>query len=154
MQETHQYKKKGNAVMIETMVMAHYDEVTALWRQSEGIGLSSADSRESIGRYLERNPGLSLIARSDSRIVGAMLCGHDGRRGFIHHLAVDEKYRQQEIGRSLVVEGLQRLRIEGIQKCHLFVYTENLGAISFWTKLGFTERFDLSMMSKIINQGS
>lgn len=154
MQETHSHEHFRNAILIESMVIAHFDEVLALWRHSEGIGLSSADSRENISRYLERNPNLSLVALLDGEIVGAMLCGHDGRRGYIHHLAVAENHHRREIGRLLVTQGLKRLRIEGIDKCHLFVFRDNVGAIRFWTKLGFTERVDLSMMSKMNSQES
>jgi putative acetyltransferase len=146
---------RGNAqhkAVIKVMDIAHYDEVIELWQRSEGIGLSDADSRDNIGRYLARNPGLSLVAMADGMIIGAMLCGHDGRRGYIHHLAVANGYRRRELGRQMVVRSLQQLHKEGIQKCHLFVFKHNSDAIEFWRRVGFTERVDLSMMSKLIDQ--
>jgi ribosomal protein S18 acetylase RimI-like enzyme len=86
----------------------------------------------------------------DGEIIGTILCGHDGRRGYIHHLAVDQRYRRQSIGRKLVSRALEVLRAQGIRKCHLFVFTENINAMEFWRTLGFTDRIELSMMSKVI----
>jgi ribosomal protein S18 acetylase RimI-like enzyme len=135
------------SLAIEPMTLTSYDQVMALWQATEGVGLSLADSRQAIGFYLARNPGLSLVARQEGRLVGAVLCGHDGRRGFIHHLAVRPEARRQGIGRRLVQECLAGLRREGIQKCHLFVFRLNEEAIAFWRAIGFTGRDELSMMS-------
>ncbi len=141
-------------IQLSEMKIEHYEAVIMLWTTSEGIGLSSADSREAVARYLARNPGLSLVALDDERVVGALLCGHDGRRGFIHHLAVAEKYRRQNLGRELVEHVLVQLRLEGIEKCHLFVFVENHGAISFWNKVGFTQRLELSTMSRMTDEAA
>ena len=92
-----------------------YEQVYSLWENCDGIGLSSADSRPRIQIYLERNPGLSLIAHERQRVVGTILCGHDGRRGYIHHLAVLSAYRRQGIGRLLVDKSLATLQSLGIQ---------------------------------------
>ena len=132
---------------LSEMYIEHYEAVIELWTTTEGIGLSSADSREAIATYLERNPGLSLVALDGEILAGAILCGHDGRRGFIHHLAVNEGYRRQNLGRLLVERALAQLRQEGIQKCHLFVYEQNQEAISFWKQVGFTQRLELRLMS-------
>lgn len=132
------------------MEIGHYDQVTALWRRCEGLGLSSADEAEEIDGYLRRNPGLSLVASHEGEIIGTILCGHDGRRGYIHHLAVDQRYRRQSIGRKLVSQALELLRDQGIRKCHLFVFANNKPAMKFWRALGFTDRIELSIMSKII----
>lgn len=129
------------------MTSDYYEQALALWQAAVGVGLSEADSREAIGRYLERNPGLSLIAVQDGQMIGAVLCGHDGRRGFIHHLAVQPGMRRRGVGRQLVQECLAGLRREGIQKCHLFVFQQNREAIAFWRAIGFTARDELSMMS-------
>ena len=140
------------SIQLVEMKIEYYESVIALWRKTEGIGLSSADSRQAIGGYLERNPGFSLVALDGEVIAGALLCGHDGRRGFIHHLAVDEHYRRQNLGRQMVYRVLAHLAQEGIQKCHLFVYQQNQEAISFWKQIGFTQRVDLSMMSKMTSE--
>ena len=79
--------------------MKSYDKVLTLWRKSEGVGLSDADSNKSIHSYLKRNPGMSFVAKAEGKIVGAVLGGQDGRRGYIHHLAVRDDFRRQGIGR-------------------------------------------------------
>lgn len=135
------------AFEIRMMTIDCYEKILALWQAVEGVGLSSADERESIARYLRRNPGLSWLAWDGKSLVGAVLCGHDGRRGYIHHLAVRPDYRRQGIGRKLVGHALSGLRREGIEKCHLFVFRQNELAIAFWRALGFTGRSELSMMS-------
>ena len=139
-------------MQLATMNIEHYEAVIALWNTTEGIGLSSADSREAITGYLERNPGLSLVALDGEIVAGARLCGHDGRRGFIHHLAVNEDDRRQNLGRRMVERALANLRQVGIQKCHLFVYEQNHDAISFWNHVGFTQRIELSMMSRMTGE--
>ena len=127
-----------------------YDAVFALWQKCEGIGLSQADSRESIKAYLRRNPGMSFIAMSGDTIVGAVLGGHDGRRGYIHHLAVEAGYRRRSVGRRLVERCLNALAQAGIQKCHLFVMNHNHEAIAFWQSVGWTPRNDIGVMSSDI----
>lgn len=139
---------------ISPFVMQDYDEVYALWQRCEGVGLSSADSRQSIAAYLARNPGMSFTARDGETIVGAILCGHDGRRGYIHHLAVQEGYRRQGIGRHLVNHALALLIDEGIQKCHLFIFHENESGIAFWQNAGWTYRHDIRVISTNINEGN
>src|SRR5580692_3692620 len=95
---------------IEPMTIADFDDVTALWQKTEGVGLNESDTREAIAIFLERNPGLSLIARDGRRkIIGAVLCGHDGRRGYLHHLAVASEHRRQGIGKTLVEACLSKL---------------------------------------------
>ena len=83
-------------IVIQEMTIDDYDEVKSIWRKSNGIELSGADTRESINRFLERNPGLSFVARDGDQLVGVVLCGHDGRRGYIDHLAVRQSYRRLE----------------------------------------------------------
>jgi ribosomal protein S18 acetylase RimI-like enzyme len=124
-----------------------YDESLALWRRCEGMGLSGADSRESIAAYLERNPGVSLVARERGALVGTILGGHDGRRGYLHHLAVDPAHRRRGIGSRLLEACLGTLRLQGIQKCHLFIYVDNEAARGFWERRGWTYRLDIAVMS-------
>jgi N-acetylglutamate synthase len=128
--------------------MAEYDGALALWRQCEGIGLSEADSREGIQAYLARNPGMSFIATDAGRVVGAVLCGHDGRRGYIHHLAVHPRSRRRSLGRQLVERCLRALQHAGIQRCHLFIFNQNESGMAFWKSVGWTPRNDLSIISR------
>jgi putative acetyltransferase len=133
------------------MTLADYDEVYALWAASEGIGLSSADSREAIGAFLQRNPGLAFVAVDGDIIVGAVICGTDGRRGYLHHLAVRSSHKRQGIGRHLAQACLNRLREQGIEKCHIFVYRENHSARQFWESIGWVERVELVLMTKTLD---
>jgi ribosomal protein S18 acetylase RimI-like enzyme len=135
-------------IVIQEMSIDNYDEVRSIWRESKGIELSGADSRESINRFLERNPGLSFVARDGDQLVGAVLCGHDGRRGYIDHLAVRQSHRRQGIGRALVGRCLYNLMQIGIRKWHLFVQQDNEEAIAFWRKIGWAQRVELVTMSK------
>jgi putative acetyltransferase len=136
------------SIAIRDMDIEDYESVYRMWESVEGIGLSDADSKEGIKRFLERNPGLSFVAMDGAQIVGAALCGHDGRRGYIHHLAVLNAYRKQGIGKSLVGRCMYALMRIGIAKCHLFVFGDNQEAIKFWNKVGWTERVELMMMSQ------
>ena len=138
-------------IEIREFTIEDYEPVYALWKASEGIDLSDADSKEGIKHFLEHNPGLSFIAVQDKQVVGAALCGHDGRRGYIHHLAVAKSHRRQGIGKSLVGRCIYALMRIGISKSHLFVFENNTGAIDFWKKVGWTERFELMMMSQHLN---
>lgn len=138
-------------IAVEPFTIERYDDVYALWDRCSGVGLSSADERDSIAAYLERNPAMSFIALAGSNIVGVILGGHDGRRGYIHHLAVDETYRRQGIGKQLVERCLAALEEEGIQKCHLFIFHKNEGGISFWEADGWTLRRDIMVMSKYLS---
>ena len=133
---------------VRTMVPADYPEVIELWKNGEGIGLSNADSEENIARFLERNPDLSFVAVDNGKIIGTILCGHDGRRGYIYHVMVSEVYRNQGIGKALVNESLKGLQKQGIDKCHLFVFDQNELGKRFWLHTGWTLREDIVVMSK------
>lgn len=137
-----------NRFDIAEMTIADYESVAELWRRTENIGLSEADSSENIAAYLVRNRGLSLVALVDGEIVGALLGGHDGRRGYLHHLAVSREFRRRGIGRALVNESLSRLKKLGVQKCHIFIFDENSAGKAFWIGAGWQLRFDLKVMSR------
>ena len=122
-------------------------QAQALWSSTEGVGLSSADSSENIARFLERNPGLSFVATDSEGVVGTILCGHDGRRGLIHHLAVASAHRRKGLGRILVKEALAALRRDGIEKCHLLVFHQNSEGRAFWLRIGAEERTTLGLFS-------
>lgn len=129
-----------------------YEDVLALWKRCEGVGLSDADSPQSIHTYLDRNPGTSFLAKVDNNIVGAILGGHDGRRGYIHHLAVDTAWRRQGIARQLVETCIHALKRAGIQKIHIFIFSDNADGIAFWKSVGWTHRADISVISKTIDR--
>ena len=118
-----------------------------LWDQSLGVGLSAADERPSISRFLDRNPGLSFGIREDGRLVGTLLAGHDGRRGYLYHLAIDPAYRRKGFGRALVAAAIDALRVEGIEKCHLFMFKKNRLGRSFWQAMGWLGRRDIELRS-------
>jgi len=114
-----------------------YDEAAALWSRTEGMGLSASDSRESIEAFLRRNPGLSLVARDGPDLVAAVLCGHDGRRGHLYHLAVAQTHRRKGLGRALVDQCLAGLRSQGIRRCYLLLLNHNDAARAFYRALGW-----------------
>ncbi|MEW6503285.1 MAG: GNAT family N-acetyltransferase [Chloroflexota bacterium] len=127
--------------------MKDYDEVYQLWQSCEGIGLSEADSPERIQSYLARNPGCSFVARKNGQIVGAVLGGSDGRRGYLHHLAVHPSVRRLGIGSRLTQMALQALGRQGIDRVHIFVYADNRVGIAFWERMGWRLRSNLVLMS-------
>ncbi|EMK6928450.1 GNAT family N-acetyltransferase [Vibrio alginolyticus] len=134
-------------VKIREMDIADYDDVIKLWGQTEGMSLRDADSKESINNYLIRNPNLSFVAVSADEIVGAVLVGTDGRRGYLQHLAVSSNYRGKNLGRELVSQAISALANVGVPKTHLFVYNENVNAQQFYEKLGWFPRDEVRMYS-------
>ncbi len=138
-------------VVIQPMTIADYTAVRALWETCDGVGLNDADQPEAIGAYLQRNPGMSFVARQDGSLVGAVLCGHDSRRGYLNHLAVHPAHRGEGIGRRLVAHCLEALKEAGIAKCHLFIFTNNQAGRAFWRKIGWELRDDLTVASHILS---
>ncbi|UCE01481.1 MAG: GNAT family N-acetyltransferase [Candidatus Latescibacterota bacterium] len=132
---------------IRAMTLEDYDRVYALWETCAGLGLSAADSRAGIAALLGRNPGMSFVAVSGRDIVGSALCGHDGRRGYIHHLAVSTTCRHQGIARALLDRCLNALANCGIDKCHAFVYADNEEGARFWLHVGAARRVELELFS-------
>lgn len=132
---------------IRPMTKGDYDEVYAMWQTTSKRALSNADSREQIERYLDRNDGMSQVAVIDGKIVGTVLAGHDGRRGFIHHMAVLPEYRRRKIGHSLAQTALEKITAEGIDKTHIFCYQNNETGQNFWTDFGFEKRDDVFVYS-------
>ncbi|MBT3271728.1 MAG: GNAT family N-acetyltransferase [Spirochaetales bacterium] len=130
------------------MTIDDYEALYSLWKGIEGIGLSDADSRDNIKLYLARNPNMSFVGKAGPLLVGSILCGHDGRRGYIHHLAVKTEYRGKGIGGSLLDAGLSALSQAGIQKCHVFVFSTNDAGLVFWNSRGWSRRDDLLVFSQ------
>lgn len=133
---------------IRSMEIEDYDEIFSMWQITSKRALSEADSRENIERYLNRNPGMSQVALKDGKIIGTVLAGHDGRRGFIHHMAVLPQYRRKHIGNNLAKEAIKKITEDGIKKIHIFCYQDNFTGQEFWTSLGFKKRGDLFVFSK------
>ena len=126
-------------ILYRAMTTDDYDAVTGLWDATDGVAYhpEDADSPECIARYLQRNAGLSQVAEEDGELVGAVLCGHDGRRGSLHHLAVADTHRGRSVGRSLVERALAGLAGEGIRRCNILVFADNAGGLAFWDRLGW-----------------
>lgn len=132
---------------VHELEISDYPEIFTLWSSTPGMGLSQADSRENIESFFQRNKGLSFCCREEGKIVGTVLCGHDGRRGYIYHVTVAEGYRGRGIGKLLVEQSLLKLEQEGIHKCHLFVFQDNAVGNSFWSATGWTRRDDIFVYS-------
>lgn len=136
-------------VRIDPMTIDDYEPAMALWRATPGMVIAAVDSRDAFARYLARNHGTSFIARSAGRLAGAVMSGHDGRRGYIHHLAVDPAFRGRGIGRALAERCIAALAREGIDKVHAFVFSDNKAGLGFWRRFGWHERTDLTVFSHI-----
>ena len=138
-----------NEVKIRTMTLADYDDVYALWLSCKGMGLNNLDdSKDGIARYLERNPETCFVALSGEKIIGVIMAGHDGRRGFIHHTAVALEHRRRGIAKRLAEAALNALKGLGINKVALLVFERNRDGNEFWEKLGFTAREDVVYRNK------
>ena len=139
--------------MLRIMTIDDYEQVYALWKQIHGFGIRSVDdSREGIARFLKRNPDTSVVAVEDGKIVGAFLCGHDGRRGCMYHVCVDADYRMRGIGKSMVVFAMEALKKEKINKVSLIAFTKNDIGNAFWKEIGWTKRLDLIFYDFTLNE--
>ena len=139
--------------MIRIMTMDDYEEVYKLWKKIHGFGIRSIDdSREGIERFIKRNPETSIVAELDGKIVGSILCGHDGRRGCFYHVCVDENYRRQGIGKAMVVHAMEELKKEKINKVSLIAFTKNDIGNAFWNQIGWTKREDLNYYDFTLNE--
>lgn len=136
------------SIQITEMTAADCDGVVSFWQQQEGIGLNESDTPNAIAACLNRNPRMSFIVRDGGQIVAAVLCSHDGRRGYLHHLAVNSTHRRRGIGKSLVQRCLDRLFREKIPKCNIFLFAENSEGKEFWQAAGFKDRTDLKVMQR------
>ena len=133
------------------MTVDDYDAVYSLWLNCSGMGLNSVDdTREGITRFLSRNPDTCFVAVESDEIIGVILAGNDGRRGYIYHTAVRSDKRGQGIGRALVESAMSALERLGITKAALVVFGRNQDGNAFWERLGFTERPDIIYRNKAI----
>lgn len=137
--------------MIRVMTIEDYPSLFDLWKHTPNMGLRSLDdSREGILLFLNRNPGTSFIAREGDQLVGAILCGHDGRRGYIYHTVVRPEYRKKGIGSELVDRAVDALRAEGITRVCLNVTESNVSGKSFWIHRGWEKKDFLGFYSRSV----
>ncbi len=140
-------------VTIRTMTILDYNAVYALWLSIRGFGMRSIDdSYAGVERFLKRNPDTSVVAELDGEIVGAILCGHDGRRGCLYHVCVKEEYRKRGIGKQMVISCMRRLQAEQINKVSLVAFTDNEVGNTFWKEEGWTSRDDLNTYDFVLNE--
>ena len=138
---------------IRKLSVDDYDKVYELWMSCRNMGFNNIDdSREGIGKFLKRNPETSFAAVEDGRIIGVILAGNDGRRGYIYHMSVAEDHRRQGIGSQLVDKCLEALEKEGIAKVALLVFNRNEAGNAFWESQGFTERTDITYRNKALTE--
>lgn len=136
---------------IRTMTISDYDSVYALWLSCREMGLNNLDdSQEGIARYLKRNPSTCFVAEENGEVIGVIISGHDGRRGYIYHTAVKTEYRRQGIAKLLVNAALSALKDLGTNKVALLVFERNTSANIFGKKIGFTAREDVIYRNKAI----
>lgn len=134
-------------IIIREFIISDYEAAFHLWQSCDGMGLSEADTYDNISRFLSRNSGFSFVAEQRGHLVGTILCGHDGRRGYIYHLATAHQSRKQGIGRLLVEKSLGKLAEEGILKCHIFAIASNESGVRFWKAIQWELREELVMLS-------
>ena len=138
---------------IRIMNIEDYDRVYTLWMSCKNMGFNDLDdSREGIEKYLKRNPGSCFVAEQGEEIIGVILSGHDGRRGFIHHMAVAESCRRQGVGSALLSHAIAALKEEGIHKVALLVFNRNEAGNAFWESSGFTARNDVTYRNKALSE--
>ena len=140
-------------ILIREMTIEDYEAVYHLWTEIRGFGIRSIDdSKEGVERFLKRNPTTSVVAVQNGRIVGNILCGHDGRRGCMYHVCVHKDYRMRGIGKAMVVYAMNALKAEEISKVSLIAFTRNDIGNAFWNRIGWTRRLDLNYYDFTLNE--
>ncbi len=140
-------------VVIRAMTLEDYEEVYRLWMGIHGFGIRSVDdAREGVARFIARNPSTSMVAVAEGAIVGAILCGHDGRRGCLYHVCVQEAYRKRGIGQKMVHACLEELKKEHISKVNLIAFAKNEVGNRFWRGLGWSFRPDVNYYECVLNE--
>ena len=138
---------------LRVMKIEDYPALRELWLTIHGFGIRSIDdSEEGVRRFLARNPGMSVVAEEDGRLVGAILCGHDGRRGCLYHVCVHEDYRKRGIGKAMAVFCMKALQGERINKVSLIAFRKNEIGNAFWKSVGWTFREDLNYYDFVLNE--
>ena len=137
---------------VRTMTAEDYEGVYALWMSIKGFAIRSIDdSKEGVARFLLRNPDTSVVAVEDGRIIGAILCWHDGRRGCLYHVCVRQECRRKGVGKAMVVFCMEKLKAEQISKVSLIAFTANDIGNAFWRRIGWTKREDLNYYDFVLN---
>ena len=135
-------------VLREFIFPTDYSQVIELWKNAgPGIHLRRSDTKDEIAKKIQRDPDLFLVAELESRIIGAVLGGFDGRRGMVYHLAVEANYREKGIGRALMSELEKRMKQRGCVRSYLLVTRDNLDAIHFYASQGW-EQMDILTFGK------
>ena len=144
---------KETEPVIRVMTMDDFEAVHALWMEIHGFGIRSIDdSKEGVERFIRRNPTTSMVACENDRIIGAILCGHDGRRGCLYHVCVHEDYRKQGIGQKMVEACLAALKREHVNKVNLIAFKKNDIGNHFWQGMGWTFREDVNYYEYVTNE--
>jgi len=136
---------------IEKFNLKYYHKVVELWKKA-GIGVGSSDTKGEIAGVLNRNPDLFLIGKEDGKIVAVVIGAFDGRRGYVHHLAVDPDYQKKGYGKKIMDELIEQFRKKKVHKIHLFIEKINPEVVNFYRNLGWNVRDDLIMMSYVPNK--
>ncbi len=140
-------------IMIRQMKIEDYEEVHNLWMEIHGFGIRSIDdSKEGVERFIRRNPTTSMVAVADGKIIGSILCGHDGRRGCLYHVCVQENYRKHGIGQKMVEACLEALKKEKVNKVNLIAFQKNEVGNRFWKSLGWSFREDVNYYECVLNE--
>lgn len=140
-------------ILVREMTLDDYDGVYKLWMSIQGFGIRSIDdSREGVARFLKRNPTTSVVAEQNGRIVGAILCGHDGRTGCFYHVCVSKDYRQHGVGHRMAHFAMRALQEEGVNKVSLIAFKNNDLGNAFWRNVGWTERSDINYYDFVLNE--
>lgn len=140
---------------IRVMTIADYEQVYTLWMGIQGFGIRSIDdSYEGVERFLKRNPTTSVVAEAEGKIVGAILCGHDGRRGCFYHVCVHEKYRNHGIGKAMAVTCMHALKEEHVNNVCLIAFKNNEIGNHFWQGTGWNFREDLNYYDFLLNESN
>lgn len=126
-----------SSLVYDTLAPEDLAEARSLWASSEGVELCEGDELAELENYLRRNPGHSFAAKSQGRLIGAVLAGHDGRRGYLYHLAVAPAARGQGVGRTLVSLASERLRAAGVRRSLILVARDNVSGKAFWSREGW-----------------
>ena len=142
-------------MQVRVMTIEDYPQVYALWMSIHGFGIRTVDdSREGVEKFLKRNPATSVVAVEDGRVIGAILCGHDGRRGCFYHVCVAEDKRQRGIGKQMATFAMHALKAEGINKVSLIAFKSNEVGNRFWRSVGWTYREDLNYYDFTLNEAN
>lgn len=142
-------------MILRAMEIEDYEEVKALWMTISGFGIRSVDdSKEGVEIFLRRNPTTSVVAIEEGKVVGSILCGHDGRRGCLYHVCVHKDYRRHGIGKAMVVHCMNALKEEHVNKVSLIAFTKNDIGNAFWNCIGWTKREDLNYYDFTLNEAN